>query len=254
VAAANAGAPFVLSYMGIPHREGLANRRKRLELTLRAVRAARAVVALSEHAAAGFARWLGVDDVRVIPPGVDLGAFSPDAGARAAQPTILCAADLGEPRKRVGLLVEAFALVRRERPQARLILSRPRPGVALPDAPGVEIRDLDQRETLAAANREAHVAALPSIGEAFGLVALEAMACGTPVVVSDREALPEVVDSDRVGVRFAGDRPEALAAALLAGLELSADAATAAACRARAEHFSTARTTEAYLELYREVL
>jgi glycosyltransferase involved in cell wall biosynthesis len=40
----------------------------------------------------------------------------------------------------------------------------------------------------------------------------------------------------------------------MAGLELSADAATAAACRARAEQFSTERTTDAYLDLYREVL
>ena len=55
-------------------------------------------------------------DVRVIPPGVDLDAFTPDPDARASDPTIICAADLGEPRKRVGLLVEAFARVRRERP------------------------------------------------------------------------------------------------------------------------------------------
>ena len=253
VAALQAGrAPVVLSYMGIPHRQGLANRRLRIELTQRAVRGAAAVVALSAHAAAGFERWLGVPGVRVIPPGVDLEAFAPDPAARAPQPTILCAAALDEPRKRVALLVEAFGLLRRERGDARLILSRPGGAQRVPAGPGIEVRDLDDRAVLAAANREAWVAALPSIGEAFGLVALEAMACGTPVVASDREALPEVV-REGTGVLFAGDEPADLARALRECIELAADPATAARCRARAEECSWERTTAAYVSLYEEV-
>ncbi len=246
------GAPVVLSYMGIPHRQALANRRLRIELTQKAVRGAAAVVALSRHAADGFERWLGVHDVRVIPPGVDLGAFAPDPAARAPVPTVLCAADLAEPRKRVGLLVEAFALVRAQRPAARLVLSRPRRGVALPTGEGIEVRDLDDRDALAAANREAWVAVLPSIGEAFGLVALEAMACGTPVVASNREALPEVV-REGTGVLFDGGEAPELARALLEALDLAADTETAARCRARAEECSWERTTAAYVSLYREV-
>src|SRR5207253_355582 len=81
--------------------------------------------------------------------------------ARAEQPTILCAADPGEPRKRVGLLVEAFAHVRRDRPDARLVLDR-----RAPAADGVERRDLDGPLALADANREAWVSVLPSWGEA----------------------------------------------------------------------------------------
>ena len=70
------GRPAVLSYMGIPHRRSLANRRRRLEVTLQAFRECDAVVVLSEAAAAGSERWLGVRP-RVIPPGVDLAAFAP---------------------------------------------------------------------------------------------------------------------------------------------------------------------------------
>jgi glycosyltransferase involved in cell wall biosynthesis len=248
------GRPSVLSYMGIPHRQGLANRRRRLEITLDAARNSSAVVALSAAAAGGFRRWLGVE-ARVIPPGVDLETFSP-GGERSEDPTILCAADAGQPRKRVDLLVEALALVRRERPTARLVVSRPRDaGVAarLSGIEGVDVADLDDTAVLAAANRSAWVAALPSIGEAFGLVLLEALACGTPVVGSAREAIPELVDRPEIGSTFSGDEPEALATALLEALELTGDPATAAACRARAEEFPRDRTAREYAALYREL-
>ena len=97
------GRPLVLSYMGIPHRTALVARRGRLRLTLAAVRGAGATCVLSTTARDAFHRWLGVE-ARVIAPGVDLDAFTPDPAARAEDPTILCSADPGEPRKRVGLL------------------------------------------------------------------------------------------------------------------------------------------------------
>jgi glycosyltransferase involved in cell wall biosynthesis len=245
------GRPVVLSYMGIPHRQSLANRRLRKEIVLRACKEADAVVALSQAAARGFERWLGVE-ARVIPPAVDLGTFGPGDG-RATAPTILCAADHTQPRKRVGLLVEAFAKVRAEHPDARLVLSRVR-GADAPQAPGVEQADLDDRDALAQANREAWVAALPSVGEAFGLVLLEALACGTPVVAANREALPEVVDRPEIGRLFDGDDPAALAGALLQALELARDPATAAACRARAADFSVQSCAAAYEALYRSLV
>lgn len=242
LAALRWGGPTVLSYMGIPHRASLANRRLRKEIVLKAARGAGAVVALSRAAAQGFARWLGVE-ARVIPPGVDLTAFTPDPAQRADVPTILCAADHREPRKRVGLLLEAFARVRRERPDARLILS----GADAPRAPGVEGRDLDDRAALAAANRQAWVAVLPSWGEAFGLVLVEALACGTPVVGPNAE----VIDRPEVGRVFTGDDPGELARALLECLELGD---VAGACRERAAGFSTGACAAAYEALYEEVI
>ena len=144
--------------------------------------------------------------------------------------------------------------MRRERPAARLVLSRPR-GAPPFAAEGVEWRDLDDRAALVAACREAHVAVLPSVAEAFGLVLVEALACGTPVVGSDRDAIPEVLGGDeRIGRLFGGDEPAALARALLEALELAGDPGTPARCRERAERFSTDRTAEAYIALYKEVL
>lgn len=256
LAATRSGRPAVFSYMGIPVESWLRKRRWRYELLRAAVARSDASVALSAAAAARFRAILGAD-VRVIPPGVDVEAFAPEPAARAPEPTIVCAAAVAEPRKRVGLLLEAFATVRRERPGARLVLNRPRDAAlaaALAAHDGVDVVDLDDRPALAAAYRRAWVSALPSVGEAFGLVLAEALACGTPVVASDDGGMPEVLGGDDgVGRLFAGDDPAPLARALLDALDLAGDPATPAACRARAERFSTAACADAYVALYREL-
>lgn len=250
------GRPVVFSYMGTPTRTGLTSKRKRIEITLKAIEGSDAVVALSRTVADAFVRWLGVD-VRVIHPGVDLATFKPGP-ARAERPTIFCGAAIAEPRKRVALLIRAFRRVRKERPDARLVLSRPRdPSVAARlgiDDPGVELRDVDGRPELARTYAQAWVSALPSIGEAFGLVLVEAMACGTPGVGTDSDGIPEVIGDDSVGVLHPPDDEAGLAKALLEGLELAEDPGTPQRCRRRAEEFSAERTTEEYMALYQELL
>jgi glycosyltransferase involved in cell wall biosynthesis len=252
------GRPAVLSYLGIPDRRGLTEFRRGLDVMLRALEGCDAVVALSRYAADAFAYWLG-REVHVIAPGVDLGAFTP-VDARSSAPTIVCSAAADVPRKNVALLVAAFGLVRRHRPDARLVLSRPgslaaakAAGVAV-DAPGVEWAQLDDRAALARAYGEAWVAVLPSVDEAFGLVLVEALACGTPVVGYAHAAIPELIDSPEIGRLFDSLEPEPLARALLDALELSTDRSTPAHCRSRAEDYSIDRCVERYLTLYRELL
>jgi glycosyltransferase involved in cell wall biosynthesis len=234
VAALRWGGPTVFSYMGVPHRAAIANRRLRKELLSRALKAD-AVVVLSEHAAEGMRRWLGVDPHVVAPP-LDLATFAPGNG-RAATPTVVCPADRAEPRKRVDLLVDAVGRM----DGVRLILDRRGPAV---DEPFVELRALDDRAALAEAYREAHVTALPSWGEAFGLVLVESMACGTPSV----GPTTELYDRAGVGAAFAGDDPAELAATL----ERAMAQADAVACRARAQDFSAERCAAAYERLYEQ--
>ena len=236
-AARLAHVPYVYSFMGVAHRRGLANRRGRARLVMEAIEGAAATVVLSEAAARAAERWLGVTP-QVIHPGVDLEAFTP-GGERAEAFTVICPAALDAPHKRAGLLLEAFAHVRRERPGARLVLDR-RTGLR---GAGVELRDLDDHAALLRAYREAHVCALASQGEAFGLVLVEALACGTPAVAADDAAGPEITDTT-----FTGADPRALARAMLDGA-----GAEPAECRARAERFSLDRCVEAHEGLYRSV-
>ena len=251
LAAARGGRPALLTFLGLPTRTGLAQRRLRAELLVRATRECASTVAISRAAADGFRRWLGVE-ARVIHPAVDLDAFRPVA-ERAPEPTVVCLADPAVESKRVPLLVEAFRTVRRERPSARLLLQR-HPAVRTAAGEGVELIDPDDRDELARTYSSAWVSALPSWGEAFGLVLAEALACGTPVVGSDLGAIPEVVDRDAIGRLFSGDDPAALARALLEALELAADPSTREACRARAADFSRQKMGAAYESLYRELL
>ncbi len=101
--------------------------------------------------------------------------------------------------------------------------------------------------------RSAWVSALCSEHEAFGLVLVESLACGTPVVGARHGAIPEVIDRPEVGRLFDGDE-RGLERALIETLELAEDAATSEACRARAADFSLEQTAAQHEALYRELM
>jgi glycosyltransferase involved in cell wall biosynthesis len=247
------GRPAVFSYMGVPQRDVLSNKRLRLRILEKVTREADAVIAISGAARDNMWRWLGVEG-DIIYPGTDLDHFTP-GGARAEVPTIVSAAATADDRKRVDLLVRAFGLVRREHPEARLLLVRPGdPAVEQRfAADGVEFYDLDSLGVVEVF-REAWVSGLASYNEAFGLVLVESLACGTPVFGRRDGGVPEIIDRPEVGRLFEGDREEDLARAILEALELSQDPATAAACRERAGAFGNVEAGRAHEALYRRVL
>ena len=99
----------------------------------------------------------------------------------------------------------------------------------------------------------ARVLAMPSLYEGFGLPALEAMSCGTPVVVADRASLPEVVGD--AGILVDPDDPEEIAEGLARVLtEQSLERRLRESGMKRASEFSWERVAEETSAVYREVL
>jgi len=102
-------------------------------------------------------------------------------------------------RKRIDILLQSFAVVKAERPDARLVRaggnfteSQRRMVAQLGLGASITVLPFLDRPTLAAIYRRASLVVLPSEKEGFGLPIIEAMACGTPVLASDIEVLREV--------------------------------------------------------------
>jgi phosphatidyl-myo-inositol alpha-mannosyltransferase len=251
------GPPYVLSVHGILNREYLVNRRYRLEMLRTAMAGAAATSVLSDSAAEPFRRY-ALGEPEILPGGVLAADY---AGPRtpADAPTLLCAASLGDPRKRGALLLSAFERLRSEVPEAKLVLAGgPDPfggdsgSGDLPE--GVDVVAMDRTDALARAYRSAWVTVLPAIHEAFGLVLLESMAAGTPVVAARSGAGPEVVSGDGTGRLFEPDDETDLVRAMREGLELSAESGTAERCREQARRYDWDQVVERYEAVYAAAL
>ncbi|HZB72127.1 MAG TPA: glycosyltransferase [Acidimicrobiales bacterium] len=213
--------------------------------------------------------------IEVVPPGVDHAFFSPGDrdGARAAlgwsepgrisatggrgavdHPIVLFVGRI-QPLKGLDVAVRAVAAL--GDPTAELVVvggpSGPDGSAALAAAHGsaaalgvsdrIRFAPPQPHHLLSTWYRAADVVVVPSRSESFGLVALEAAACGRPVVAAAVGGLRTVVEDGRTGFLVDGHDPEAFAARigeLLADRSLAAAMGRAAAERARGFTWSTA--------------
>ncbi|MBL0704723.1 D-inositol-3-phosphate glycosyltransferase [Sinomonas cellulolyticus] len=180
-------------------------------------------------------RHYGVDDDRidVVSPGVDLDVFRPafrgrsrmGRGVRAADFHVLFAGRI-QRLKGPQVLVAAAAELRRRRPDIPLrvtVVGAPSGSAGLDLDLLAEAEGLGDRvrrlppvpaAELAEWYRSADVVAMPSFSESFGLVALEAQACGTPVVAARVGGLTRAVCDGRTGFLVDGHEPSRWAAVL----------------------------------------
>jgi D-inositol-3-phosphate glycosyltransferase len=217
--------------------------------------------------------------IRVVAPGVDRAFFGPGHRPQARRaldlpadvPLLLFVGRI-QPLKGADVAVRTLAALRRF-PDAHLVIvggpSGPRgedhlaeieeivAGEALADR--VHLVAPQPHELLSTYYRAADVCVVPSRSESFGLVALEAAACGTPVVASAVGGLTTLVDDGHTGYLVDTPTPEAFAGAVarvLGDPGLGDRLATAAVVRARnytwTEAASLLRTT--YEELTAERL
>jgi len=194
-------------------------------------------ICLSEAARASVRADYGRDS-HVLGGGVDMKAFAP-VGARHGTPVLLFPSDVAEPRKNFPLLLEALAILIGRGRSLELWLAGPGdPGPALAAAPAAA-RDavvrlgVGELADLPGLYGKAWVTVLPSYGEAFGIVVVESLACGTPVVTLN-DAGPAELVTPGVGAT-AASTPGALAEAIDRALELAAEPETVDRCRAAAE-------------------
>ena len=230
-----------------------------------------AIIINSESLRSEVDRHLDVDPakLRLIPEAVDHELFRPgdraEARRRLAQrhaidrPFVLFVSSLW-PYKNCDGLLRAFALARPDLGAHRLVVVGPGRDKtyvgelrALADELGIAddvswVGGVPLEETVDF-YRAADVFVYPSHNETFGLTILEAMACGCPVVTSDRSAMPETAGG--AAVLADPDDPSSIAAAILRACD------TAEELRAkglvRAAQFTWAQTAKQTLEVYREV-
>lgn len=212
----------------------------------RSLRSADRVIAISDFVRERAVELLGLDPqrIRVIPQGLDHARLAPGNAAR--DPFLLYPARAW-PHKNHARLLEAFALLRRERPELRLVLTG---GGTLPPLPdGVEALGRVTWDEVVALMQRASALVFPSLYEGFGLPPLEAMACGCPVACSNTAALPAVTGG--AARLFDPHDPAAVAAAVRDVLDDPAPWVDAGLARASAFSWdATARATDA---VYREL-
>jgi glycosyltransferase involved in cell wall biosynthesis len=186
------------------------------------------------------------------PGGVRIDRFRPTV-QRASEPTLLYSGALNEPRKNVDTLLESLAILSRSEPRVRLWLSGPGdPSALLADAPAAARERTvvlplgspdDQPDRYAAAWATVY----PTHNEAFGLVLVESLACGTPIVASDHASLPELVEDGLGTIAPLGD-PAALADACRQALDLSQAPGIRERCRGAAERHDWDRAVAPRIE------
>jgi glycosyltransferase involved in cell wall biosynthesis len=185
-----------------------------------AARRAKVVVCPSQATADELARWCQVDAAVVVAHhGVDLDRFAPTEGTPGSDVARLSTLPAGrggsladgtpflafvgtlEPRKDVPTLVRAFTQVAGRHPDARLVLAGGAGWGASKVEAAVAASGLGDRiirtgyvsdEVIPALLRSAVAVVYPALYEGFGLPALEAMACGAPVVTTSGSAMEEV--------------------------------------------------------------
>lgn len=222
------------------------------------------VVTVSGASARDISECMGVlpERIRVVPLGVDQSLFQPRVEERADERLrIVTTSSSDVPLKGLRHLLSAFRTLSRDWPEVELVVvGKPHEGASRELARELEsegrlrfVSGLSNNE-MADLYASATVCVTPSLYEGFGLPAIEAMACGTPVIVTDGGALPEVVgDAGMIVAAGCGDSLRAAMDRLLHDSEQRATMAAAGLARVR-ERYCWERVGEAYEDLLLEAI
>ena len=220
-------------------------------------------IAVSEAARQTLVEHMGGDAV-LIPNGVDCSQF----GTSEALPgwpgeggSLFFIGRIDEPRKGLPVLLDALPAIAERHPGLRLLVAGPGD---VDEFRSTLPADIDERVTFlgrvsdddkARAFVSADVYVAPNTGgESFGIVLLEAMASGTPVLASDIDAFRRVLREGEAGALFVNEDPADLARVASGLLDDAAERhRLAAAGRARAHEYDWATVARRVVEVYEAV-
>jgi glycosyltransferase involved in cell wall biosynthesis len=238
-----------------------------LKMQMRVAREIPRLVTVSESSKRDIVDQMKVpaERLHIVPVGVDPEIFRPLPRVTRVPGRLMTTTSSDVPMKGLMPLLEALAKVRTERDDVELvIIGQPRSRSAIPaliDRLG--LRDVVRfvsgvtTERIVELYAEADVAVVPSLYEGFCLPAVEAMACGVPIVATTGGALPEVVGRDgETGLLVPPGDVDALAGQLLRALgDADLRARVGAAGRARVmERFTWRATALGTVDNYRALL
>lgn len=254
----------------------------RLRTEKRLLSLASGIIAANPDERADLIWHMGVatEKVCTIPPGVDLELFRPlsrdssraEIGLSPADQVVLFVGRI-DPIKGIDTLIEAARIMlgrgNHDRPPTFVIVGGDLDGNGVPTGPLALVADaINERgisanfrlvgsqpqDELPAYYAAADVVAVPSRYESFGLVAVEALACGVPVVASRAGGLRYTIDEGTAGLLVKPQSPELLAAALETILRGEAlRAAMAAAARPSVERYDWANIAQQVMHVYRRL-
>ncbi len=255
-AAKKAKLPYVLTIGGIitlPWRNP-----KQFELFKDACAHAVLIICPSQACADALKTDYGFD-AEVVPHGLDVASFAPTQDRETGR--ILCTATPNDTRKRADFLVTAFGKAAAKNADAHLVFCgaadddvQQRLRALLPAKHRDKLTFLGDLgpEELRHEYARASLTALTSLNEAFGMVLIESLAAGTPVVGTRSGALPEIVTND-VGALSEPDDANECARQILFLLEESGPALSAR-CIKRAQHYDWAAIGPQIVAIYERVI
>jgi glycosyltransferase involved in cell wall biosynthesis len=182
-------------------------------LERRVLQRADAVYTISSSAREAVSRTasIPIERIGVIPLPVDTSLFRPSADseyeAGVEAPTVVFVGRADDPRKNVGLLLEAWPAIASRHPDAQLRLIGTPPQRKLP----ASVEAVGEPDSIESELRRASLLVLPSVQEGFGLVAAEALAAGVPVVTTPSGGPEALVRESEGGVVLAGFTADELA-------------------------------------------
>jgi glycosyltransferase involved in cell wall biosynthesis len=223
------------------------------------------IVVVSENSITDINKDMGVsrDRMRLVPVGVDPDLFRPQPQIAREPGRLITTASADVALKGLSYLLEAMALLRKDRDIRLTIIGKPRPGhsMDLIDSlglrPHIDFVSGVTDERIVELYAEAELAVVPSLYEGFSLPAIEAMSTGICLVATDGGALPEVTGTHNETVlQCPAANAEALAAVIATGLdsaELRARIGEAGRQRV-VSRWTWKHCAELTVEQYREVL